>query len=285
MTIATVDELENALDCWFSRYYSTKTDPLTTANQAIVGGFHSYWTRPDFPAAGAVPGATNVAYNHLSTGAINFMQQTSPRQSYLASLSASSTSPGTTLEIHDRLIARSGLDGRTTGAQATTGFDLSLFLATNNIGARIGDANYSDVQWWVEWYANTGGTTTNLTANVTYNDGTTGNLTAIALGATIRNTRMIPLNSSIPAADSGKFIRAINSISLSADTTNNGNFGVTATRYRASIYMPIQNKSYSSIWAETGLPEIYNQSCLFPVCIATGTTMGNIRIDGNIVHG
>lgn len=285
MTIANVNELATALGGRFSKYFSNKTDTLPTANQAIVGGFHSFWTAGAFPTAGAAPGASNVALNHLSTGAINFMQQTSPMKSYLATLNASSTSPGTTLEIHDRLITRSGLDGRGAGAQATTGFDLSLFLATNNIGARIGDANYSDVQWWLEWYANTGNTPTNATVNVTYNDATTGNLTAIALAATIRNTRMIPLNSSIPAADSGKYIRGINSVTLSADTNTSGNFGVSATRYRASIFMPTANKQYSNIWADTGLPEIYNQSCLFPVCIPTSANMGTIRIDGNIVYG
>jgi hypothetical protein len=284
MTIATVNELATALGGRFSRYYSNKTDTLPTANQAIVGGFHSFWTAAGFPTNGTAPGATNVALNHLSTGAINFMQQTSPRTSYLASLSASSTSPGTTIEIHDRLITRSGLDGRTTAAQATTGFDLSSFLATNNIGNRIGDANYSDVQWWLEWYTATG-TAANATVNVTYNDATTGNLTAIALGANVRASRMIPLNSTIPVADSGKYIRAINSVSLSADTGTNGNFGVSATRYRSSIYMPTANKLYSKMWAQTGLPEIYNQSCLFPVCVPTSSNMGTIRIDGEIVYG
>jgi hypothetical protein len=213
------------------------------------------------------------------------MQQTSPRQSYLGTLSAASSVGGTTLEIHDKLIHRSGLDGRGAGAQNTTGFDLNSFLATNNIGARIGDANYSDVQWWLEWYTATGGTPTNATVNVTYNDATTGNLTAIALAATIRASRMVPLNSAIPAADSGKYIRGINSVTLSADTGTTGNFGVTATRYRASVFMPTPNKLYSNIWAETGLPEIYNQSCLFPIGLATTATMGNVRIDANIIHG
>jgi hypothetical protein len=281
MTIATVNELENALGAQFSKYYSTKNE--VSAGNAIVGGFHSYWTGSGFPSAGAAPGGTTVVLNHLSTGAIPFMQQTSPKQSYLASLSVSCSASGTTIEIHDRLIAISGFNGRDT-PQTVTGFNLNTVLGTNNIDARKGDANYSDVQWWIEWYANTG-TATNITVNVTYNDGTTGNLTAISLGATVRASRMIPLNSAIPAADSGKYIRGVNSFTLSADTGTTGNIGFTATRYRAAVFMPTVNKLYSNIWAETGLPEIYNQSCLFPIGIAIATTMGNVRIEGSIVHG
>jgi len=282
MTIATVNELENALGARFSKYYSVKNE--VAAGQAIVGAFQSYWTGTGFPNAGTAPGGTTVVLNHLSTGAIPFMQQTSPMQSYLATFSATSSVGGTTLEIHDKLVAISGFNGRDAN-QTVTGFNLNTVLGTNNIDARKGDANYSDVQWWLEWYVATGGTPTNITVNVTYNDGTTGNLTAIALTATIRASRMIPLDSAIPAADSGKFIRGVNSFALSADTGTNGNLGFTATRYRSSVYMPTPNKIYNNMWAETGLPEIYNQSCLFLMGLATSTTMGNVRIDGLIVHG
>jgi hypothetical protein len=221
--------------------------------------------------------------NDTTLGAISFMQQTSPRQSYLSTLTASSSSAGTTLEIHDRLAHCAGLTANSPATITITGFDFST-LSGSNLTARIGDANYSDILWWMEWYTQTGADAANATVNVTYNNGTTGALTAFAIGGTVRASRMIALNNLIPAADSGKYIRAVNSVTV-GDTNADGSFGITATRYRASIYMPIQNKSYSNIWAETGLPEIYNQSCLFPVCIATATTMGNIRIDGNIVHG
>jgi hypothetical protein len=161
--------------------------------------------------------------------------------------------------------------------------DLNTYLATNNIDARKGDANYSDVQWWLEWYAQTG-TSVTVGVNVTYNDGTTGTLSLPTIGATIRVSRMIALNSFIPAADSGKYIRAVTQVNPD-DSGTNGNLGVTATRYRCSNYLPIINKLYKKPWMDTGLPEIYNQSCLFPIGLATTTTIGNVRMEGIIAHG
>jgi hypothetical protein len=287
MTISTAAKLETGLNSQFSRIYATKV--TQNAGNSGTGFYHSYWyVQSGFPPSGLAPTSTVAALSNATTGALPFTQQTSPRTSYLADLTVTcNVSTGKTVEIHDRLIQITIASVSTTPL-TVTGFDLNSFLATNNIGNRIGDANYSDVQWWLEWYANTGSTSVNVTVNVTYNDGTTGNLTLNAIGATIRASRMLPLNSFIPAADSGKYIRGVNSVTLSATTgtagTPNG-FGVTATRYRGSVYMPRVNKLYNNIWAETGLPEIYNQSCLFPVCIATATTLGSLRIDSNIVHG
>jgi len=283
MTISTVDKLETALNSQYSKYYSVKNDPV--AGNATTGGFHSFWRSTGIPGQPTIPTTTPTALNHLSTGALNFMQQTSPLTSYLAYMSALCTGAATTLEIHDRLVNMGGLSGTVATAQTITGFDLDLFLSTNNIGNRIGDSNYSDVQWWLEWYTNTGSTSVNVTVNVTYNDASTGNLTLTAIGTTIRASRMLPLNSFIPAADSGKYIRGVNSVTLSATTGTTGSFGVTATRYRSSIFLPTLNKMNSVRWAETGLPEVYNESCLFPVCMTTATTIGSIRIDGAIVHG
>jgi hypothetical protein len=200
----------------------------------------------------------------------------------MASFSAACSAAGATIELHDRLIAMGGLNLRDAN-QNVAGMDLSTYLAGNNIDARKGDANYSDVQWWLEWYQNTG-TSVTVGVNITYNDGTTGTFTIPALGATVRASRMIPLNPYIPVADSGKYIRAVTQINP-GDSGTNGNLGVTATRYRCSVFAPTTNKLFKRPWMDTGLPEIYNQSCLFPICIATATTIGNIRLDGIIAHG
>ena len=284
MTIATVNELENAIDCDFTRYISNKNDPV--AGQAVVGGFHSFWRSTGIPTASPIiPNATPVALSNASTGALPFIQQTSPRTSYLASFIAASSVAGVTIEIHDRLVNMGSLSGTLTTTQTITGFDVNSFLATNNIGNRIGDANYSDVQWWLEWYTTTGATNTNYTVNVTYNDGTTGDVVVPLPGGQIRISRMLPLNPLIPVADSGKYIRGVNSVTLTGTTGTTGSFGVTATRYRWSTYVPTVNKLFKKTWMDTGLPEIYNQSCLFPVCIAPATTIGNIRMNGIIAHG
>lgn len=279
MTITTLDGLVSAMGNNSSRLV---IDKASIAN-AVAGGFISLWRATGQPGQGAIPTAAATCDNTL-LGALQFAQQTSPATSYLGILEALCSNAGTTLEIHDRLMHMGGLNATLTTAQ-TVNLDLNANLASDNLDARKGDANFSDVQWWLEWYADTGATASNATINVTYNDGTSGDLTVQAVGGTIRASRMMPLNSLIPAAAAGKYIRDINTVTLSASTATAGNFGFTATRYRSAIYQPVANARFTADWMGLGLPEIANESCLFAVQVAGTTTTGAVRATGKIVHG
>jgi len=218
-------------------------------------------------------------------GAFRFTQQTAPAKSYLGLLEGLCSIAGTTLEIHDRLAHMGGLSGTVTGAQ-TVNLDLDSLLGTANLADRIGNADYSDVQWWLEWYADTGAASPVTTVNVTYDDGSTGNLNSLgSLAATRRAQWLFSLNSFIPAAKSGSYIRGINSVGFSVSTGTAGNLGVTATRYRAAMYKPVLNARFTQNWADLGLPEIYNSSCLFGIQIAGGTSTGLVKATGKIIHG
>lgn len=281
MTITTVDELETGIESRYSKFTSIKAEP--TAGNAVAGHFISYWRATGTPGQGAIP-TTAATLNSTTTGAIPFMQQTFPISSYLVEISALSSIPNTTIEIHDRLMHVGGLSGANTAVQPVTGFDLLSFSGTNNIDERVGDTNYSDVQWWAEFYTDIGGTSATATVGVTYNDGSVGQLPNIlAFGR--RAGRVLPLNSYIPAADSGKYIRGISNIVLSLSTGTAGNFGFTATRYRASMYVPIINMMHTEGWTKTGLPQIYNESCLFPIGITQGTSAGTMTLNTKIAHG
>ena len=188
-----------------------------------------------------------------------------------------------TLEVHDRLRHMGGLNGTLTTAQ-TVGMDLNGVTADNMV-ERIGDSNYSDVQWWLEWYTDTGATALTATVNVTYNDGTTGNLTGVILAATRRASFMQPLNGLIPAGVAGKFIRAVNSVTLSATTGTAGNFGVTATRLRGTLFIPIANAKYGADWASLPISTIPNSACPFIAVLASTTATGTLRGGGKIAHG
>jgi hypothetical protein len=279
MTITTMDGLINAMGNNSSRII---IDKASIAN-AVAGQYFSLWRALGYPGQGAIPGAAAVASNS-TLGAVGFTQQTAPATSYLAGLEAVLATAGMTLEMHDRLMHMGGLSGTSTAAQ-TVGIDISTNLATSNLDDRKGDANYSDIQWWLEWYTDTGATASNATVNVTYNDGTTGNLTTIAVGGTVRASRMLPLNSLIPTAAAGKYIRHVNTVQLSASTTVAGSFGITATRYRAGIFCPVANGRFIAPWAALQLPEIFNNSCLFPVVIVNTTSTGAVRGTGKIIHG
>lgn len=279
MTITTVDGLVSAMGNNSSRII---IDKASIAN-AAAGQFQSLWRATGQPGQGAIPTTAATCDNTL-LGSLQFTQQTSPATSYLGILEGLCANAGTTLEIHDRLMHMGGLSGTVTTAQ-TVNLDVHANIASDNLTARIGDSNYSDVTWWLEWYTDTGSTSVTVTVNVTYNDATSGDLTTFTTGGVVRASRMISLNGLIPAAAAGKYIRDVNTVTLSATTGTAGNFGVTATRYRAALYKPVANARFTADWAGLGFPEIPNESCLFAVQIASTSSTGVVRATGKIVHG
>ncbi len=256
-------------------------DKASIAN-AAAGQYHSLWRATGQPGQGAIPTAA-ANCNQSTVGGMTFSQQTAPAKSYLAYLEAAISVSASTMEVHDRLMDRGGLNGTLTTAQAA-GIDFNGVTADNMV-ERIGDANYSDIQWWLEWYADTGATATTATVAVTYSDGTTGNLTGVSLAATRRASFMQPLNGLIPAAAAGKFIRAVNTVALSASTGAAGNFGVTATRLRGTLFMPIANAKFSADWANLPINTIPNSACPFIVVMPGTTSTGALRGGGKIAHG
>lgn len=278
MTITTRDQLIDALGNNSSRLVIDKA----SISNAAAGQFHSLWRATGQPGQAAIPAAAAVCNNAL-TGALNFAQQTSPATTYGTWANAMCSNNATTLEIHDRLMHMGGLSGTSTGSQ-TVNLDLNANLGSDNISARKGDANFSDVQWWMEWYTDTGGTAVTATVGVTYNDGTTGTL-SVALAATRRASLMIPLNGFIPAAAAGKYIRGIDTVQLSATTGSAGSFGFTATRPRMTMPLSLANKMETFDWAALGLPEIFNSSCLMILQVASTTTTGTVRGGGKLSHG
>ena len=278
MTITTRDQLISAMGNNASRIILDKASIASLA----AGNYASLWRATGQPGQGAIPAAAAVCDN-TTIGGIGFTQQTDPSKSYGAWMSATCSNSAETIEIHDRLMHMGGLNGTLTTAQ-TVGIDLSANLTTSNLGARKGDANYSDVQWWLEWYTATGATAVTATVNVTYNDGSSGTL-SVSLAATRPASQMIPLNGLIPGLASGLFIKAVNSVTLSATTGTAGSFGVTATRIRMTMPLPLSNKTEVFDWAALGLPEIYNSSCLFLVALLSTTSTGTVRGTGKIAHG
>ena len=279
MTITSRDQLIDAMGNSSSRFI---LDKASIASQA-AGSYVSMWRATGQPGQGAVPTTAAVCTTAL-TGAMGFAQQTAPATSYGAYMEVVTGNSAMTVEIHDRIAHMGGLNGTLTTAQ-TVGIDLSTLLSTSNVGVRIGDANYSDVQWWLEWYTATGSTAATATVAVTYGDGTSGNLTALSLAATRPASFMVSLNALIPAASSGKYIRAVNTVTLSVTTGTAGSFGVTATRIRMASMCPVANLKTISNWADLGFPEIGNSACLFPIVLTSTTSSGTLRGGGKIIHG
>ena len=277
--IENIDNLVKALGNNSSRIV---LDKASIASQT-ANSYCSLWRATGQPGQGAIPTVVATC-NNTTVGTIGFNQQMSPSTSYGAYLEIATGNAAMTMELHDRLANMGGLNGTLTTAQSVN-LDLSTLLSTDNINVRKGDNNYSDVQWWLEWYTATGATAVTATIVVTYNDGTTGNLSVLSLAAARPASHMIPLNSLIPSAQSGKFIRGIVSVTLSATTGTAGNFGVTVTRPRMTLSSPFANFKFIADWAQLGLPEIYNSSAIFPIVLTSTTSTGTVRGGGKIAHG
>jgi hypothetical protein len=272
MTITTRDGLVDALGNSATTFIVAKA---SIAN-AIAGGWYSLWRATGVPGQGAIPGAV-VVNTKADTGAFTFANPVGPVRSYLARLFLQSGNGAHNVEVHDRLSSVGGLNGTLTTAQ-TANVDVSV--STSNMVLRKGDANYSDVQWWLEWYTDTGATATNATCAVTYDDASTGNV-VVALTATMRAGRMLPILSAVP----GRFIRSIQTVTLTASTLTAGSFGVTATREHVDVSIPVANKGELWNWADLGLARIHDDACLFLACMPSTTTTGVLNGSARLAQG
>ena len=279
MAITTRDQLIASLA---GRQQALVIDKSSIPNTA-PGQYHSLWRAGGTPGAGAIPGAAAVCNNAL-TGALPFYSPSAPNTTYLATLNAVSGNSATSIELHDRLVHMGGLNGTLATVQ-TVGIDMVTLLAINNLAARISDAFYRNVMWWLEWYTDTGATAVTITVNVKYSDGSSANLNGISLAATRRASQMIPLNSYIPLAQSGLSIAGVNSVTLSATTGTAGSFGVTATKRLASLLMPIANANFGLDWAGLGLMEVKSGACPFIIMLPGSTTTGRLNVNIGLIEG
>lgn len=277
MTITTRDQLINALANNTSHFI---VDKDSLPNQT-VSRLCSLWRATGFPAIGAIPTTAAVPTNN-TVGSVGFANQTAPVGSYIGWLSLTSSNNSQGVKIYDRIAHMGGLVLNVRTEQNISGMDLLTLGVPSD---RIGKADYSDVQWFLEVYTNGGGTSSLATINVTYDDGTTGNLSDLPVGGTIRTGNMFPLRSLIPADSQARNIRGINGVTLSASTGAAGNFGFTAVRQITSMSLFSANLPTVSDWAQLGLPTVPNDACLMFAVLPSTTNSGTLRGQGKIIHG
>lgn len=254
-------------------------DKASIAGQT-AGRMISLWRATGQPAQAAIP-STPALCNSALLGSISFPNQTLPVENYIGWMFANCSNNVSSLEVRDRLVHNGGLVLNILTSQAITGLNLATLSVSSE---RIGDTNYSDVEWFLEVYTSGGATASNATINVTYNDETTGNLNVQSVASLVAGN-MLPLTPLIPTGQQGKFIKGINSVILSASTGTAGSFGFTATRSRTIIEMPLANKAEIRDWAQLGLPYIANDSCLQLMVFGNSTSSGTIRGGGKIIFG
>lgn len=279
MAISNLDELLAAMT---SGAYRLPFNRSSTSN-AVVGHEMSLWRGTGFPAQGAVPAAAAIC-NAATTGAYPLAARAGGQNRIISKVTASMATLGHQLRVEDRLMHMGGLNGTLTTAQNAL-VDLFANLANSNLDQRKGAADFSEVEWYLEWYTATGATASTPTAQVTFHDGTTGSvnvnvLGSVALPATVaasRRYKLVPTN--------GKYIRSVETVTLSASTASAGSFGVTAVRNLATctFLAPAANVPYDyDVWALNS-PQIFDNACVTFSQITNTTNTG--LLTGSLIQG
>jgi hypothetical protein len=166
-----------------------------------------------------------------------------------------------------------GLSGTVTTAQSTGA------VMTSPVTDGRCSSDYSDVEWYLEWYTATGSTGVTATCAVTYNDASTGT-TTVTIAASLPAYRMLPIQP--PAGTVGKWIKTVDSVTLSASTGTAGSFGVTAVKRLSSFVSLISNGFYIADFAALSEPKVGANACInamyWTTTTSTGTSVGSFAI-------
>ena len=272
MAITTVDQLLDALGNSSQQLITNRA----SISSQIAGGFSSLWRSIGTPAQGAIPTTAAVLDNN-TTGAFKFNNPSGGAKSYIGRMFKVCSVAGTDVQYHDRLSHMGGLSGTVTTAQTV---NVNVSGSVTNINERRGAADYSDVQWWLEWYTATG--VTAVTATVTYTNatGASGRTTTVSIPVSTGASRMLPI-----IGNAGEYIQSIQLVQLSATTGTAGNFGVTATKILTTISCGLANAGTVADWAYLGMPSVADSACVSMIVLAGSTTTGTVIGSAKLIQG
>ena len=238
-----------------------------------AGTWHSLWKAAGWPAAGGTATAYNVGSGYVPTsvtrGAMAYTNPTAPALMYLLQMVASGATIGK-LILCDRLWACSGFV--TNGANPTT-----TNITTPGSLTRP-DALGAGVEIWGEVYAAPGAT--GSAWSVAYVDQADGAQTATYTHPANAETvgQMFPFL----LAGTTTGVKQVTSFTQTVSSGTAGNIGITLLRRIAEVPLMIANVGdiYDAFFL--GMPQIYDDSCLFfmVMCSATNTGIiqGSLRI-------
>ena len=243
-----------------------------SAATQLAGSYGSTWRVGTFPAIGAIP-TTAAVCSDATLGALPLPVRTGVQKRLFTGMNVSYANVSATGVVVDRLAHMGGLSGTVATAQ-TVGVDVTL--ATSNLVARKGAADYSEVQWFMEWYTATGATIASPSFAVTHFDGTTGtaqifNGGSVNLPASVAASRMYRI-----IATSGKPIRSIQTMTMPTTGTA-GNIGVTAYRGIASSVGVVANRVEPISVKVQDAIEVPDNACLNMIVLCSATTTGVIQ--------
>lgn len=235
-----------------------------------AGTWSSLWKVAGLPAAGANPPLASAGAGYvptrLTTGALRFNNPTSPKLTNLARFMAAGATVGT-LILYDRLWACSGFNTTLLTAQSIT--TPGTIPARDVNGAALGDG----VELWLEVYTAPGATGATWTVAYTSETGGSSNATYTHPANAESIGQMMPMN--LAAGDAG--VRAVSSLTCSASSGTAGNVGITLIRRIAELPLQLANVGAAIDALSSGMPQIFNDSCLGLMVMCSTTNTGLIQ--------
>lgn len=276
MAITTYDGLVSALGN--STQYCIAKASIGTQG---AGGFTSLWRATGQPTQGGIPTVTGQSCISSLTGSTGILSVATSLTGYLGGLSING-SVAHHFYVYDRLMHLGGLSGTASGSTALA--DCSVTALSYYIDGSRGIAtDCSNVEWWLDIYADIGTTARVITFTYTgpANSGQTCTLSyggASPLNQDSRSFRILP-------ATEGSVICSIQSFNPAASTGTAGSWGITARRNITMVSMgqPYIGATYD--FAGVGMPKVYHDSCLEFIVLSSTTSSGVIDGYINIIRG
>lgn len=270
MAITTYDSLITAFASGQSMLFSKASLANTAAAQLF-----SIFRATGVPTQIATPTATVATCIGAitdTTGAFNFgMSVVSGQTAYIGKL-AIADSIVNTVFVADRLLHSGGNSTNTTALTTISAADLP-----NDRGLDL--TNYSDIHWFMEFYADGGATGGNCT--FTYDSPTSSVQTSVvAVSNTPRAGRLFEIVSNI-----GHPIVRMKSYRFTTATGTAGSFGITAVKEHGMFPTNTANVGALYDFAQIGLHDIPATACLFMYVLCSTTTTGIITGMLRIVKG
>lgn len=276
MAITTYDQLVAGL---------ANSTPYIIAKASIAtqgaGGFTSLWRATGAPSQGAIPTVTGQSVISTLLGSLGTLSVATSLTGYLANFSVVG-SISHQLYAYDRLMHLGGLLGTASGATALANCSVTA-LSYYIDGSRGIATDCSNIEWWLDIYADIGTTARLITFTYTgpANSAQTCTLSyggASPLNQDSRSFRIRP-------ATGGSAICSIQSFSPAATTGTAGSWGITARRRLTQINMGQPNVGVDKDFAGIGMPIVHHNACIEFIVLSSTSSSGVIDGWVNVIRG
>jgi hypothetical protein len=274
MAITTMDGLAAAVAA-SQDVVLQKASALTS----VAAFWYSLWAEAGNPAAGSLAignTANGVVPTDATAGSPLINAFTGTNTGYLAAIRASATATQT-LVLYDRVFH--------SGSHALTPVGTTNLTAQPSFSGRVqGGTNFGGCEIWLEF--NVAAAASAVTVQVGYQDGTAAGgaaqtTTVTASLASYPTKRMLQLGLA-----NGTGVQRINSVIIGGTAAATGSINVVVLRRLAT--MPIMVANLSSVVQDffaLGGQVVFADSCLALMSLATGTALGTIIGDCQIING